>query len=68
MSSSRQASSNQDSGSGAGSDDDDDDDDDEDQINYKNEDMIFNPESGLRKWLKKHGKEHCIDFEDEELR
>jgi len=26
----------------------------------------FNPESGIRKWLKSRGKEHCIDFEDEE--
>ena len=29
---------------------------------YKNDDMIFNPESGQRKWLKKTGKEHRIDF------
>jgi len=34
----------------------------------KNSDMIFNPQSGLRNWLKSRGKEHCIDFEDEELR
>ena len=27
-----------------------------------------NPQSGLRNWLKSRGKEHCIDFEDEELR
>ena len=30
--------------------------------------MIHNPVSNLRKWLKTRGKEHCIDFEDEELR
>jgi hypothetical protein len=34
----------------------------------KQEDMLFNPESGLRNWLKSRGKQHCIDFEDEELR
>lgn len=40
---------------------------DEDCI-IKQEDMIFNPESGLRNWLKSRGKQHCIDFKDEELR
>jgi len=30
--------------------------------------LIYNPESQLRKCLKSRGKEHCIDFEDEELR
>jgi Ca2+-binding EF-hand superfamily protein len=29
--------------------------------------MIYNPESGLRNWLKSRGKEHCIKFEDEKL-
>ena len=41
---------------------------DEDANGFKNEDLIFNPESDLRKWLKTHGKEHCIDFEDKELK
>jgi len=35
---------------------------------FKQEDLIFNPSSGLRNWLKSRGKEHYIDFEDEELR
>jgi Ca2+-binding EF-hand superfamily protein len=30
--------------------------------------LQFNPSSGLRNWLKSRGKEHYIDFEDEELR
>ena len=34
----------------------------------KKEELLFNPESKLRNWLKSRGKEHCIDFEDEELR
>ena len=42
-------------------------DNDEDCI-IKGEDLIFNPSSGLRNWLKSRGKEHYIDFEDEELR
>ena len=29
--------------------------------------MIHNPESYLRKWLRSRGKQHRIDFEDEEL-
>ena len=37
------------------------------EIAIKSEDLIFRPESNLRKWLMKHGKKHCIDFEDEEL-
>ena len=28
----------------------------------------FRPESNLRQWLKKRGKDHCIDFDDEELK
>ena len=36
--------------------------------NIKNEELLFNPESKLRNWLKSRGKDHCIDFEDEELR
>mmetsp|Transcript_12860 Transcript_12860/g.21751 ORF Transcript_12860/g.21751 Transcript_12860/m.21751 type:complete len:151 (+) Transcript_12860:34-486(+) len=34
----------------------------------RQEDLIFNPESGLRRWLLSRGKKHCIDFEDEQLR
>lgn len=30
--------------------------------------LKFRPESNLRQWLKKRGKEHCIDFDDEELK
>ena len=30
--------------------------------------MQLPPESILRKWLKKRGKTHCIDFDDEELK
>ena len=30
--------------------------------------MQFQPESNQRKWLKKRGKEHCIDFSDSALR
>lgn len=50
--------------SGSGSDDDDDE-DEEDIINVKQEDLIFNPESGLRNWLKSRGKGEFIDFSDE---
>lgn len=28
--------------------------------------LQFYPESCQRSWLKKHGKKHCIDFDDEE--
>jgi len=37
-------------------------------LDIKNSDLIFHPESMLRSWLKKRGKQHCIDFDDEELR
>ena len=67
ISSSSRKSSGEGSEGESGSDDDDEE-DDEDQINFKQEDLIFNPESIERKWLRTHGKEHCIDFEDEELR
>ena len=30
--------------------------------------MQFNPESQQRSWLRKHGKDHCIVFKDEELK
>lgn len=30
--------------------------------------LQFRPESNLRKWLKSHGKTHCIDFDDVELK
>ena len=56
-------------------DEDDDEDEDEEEEEdddegciIKGEDLIFNPSSGLRNWLKSRGKEHYIDFEDEELR
>lgn len=44
-----------------GSDEDGSGSEEEDYI-IKGEDMIFNPESGLRNWLKSRGKEHCIEF------
>jgi hypothetical protein len=28
----------------------------------RGEDLIYNPESSLRNWLKSRGKEHCIEF------
>ena len=83
MSSSKQESSNGGSGSGSGSDSDEEDDEDainftnEDLIvSIKQLNLFltflfrfqFQPESNQRKWLKTHGKAHCIDFEDEELR
>lgn len=48
-------------------------DSEEEEENYessliKPEDMIFNPESQMRNWLKSRGKDHCIHFQDEELR
>lgn len=33
----------------------------------KTNDMIYNPESYLNNWLKKHGKEDYINFSDEDL-
>ena len=29
--------------------------------------LLFNPTSQLNKWLKSRGKQHCINFKDEEL-
>jgi len=55
MSSSKRESSDAGSDEEPGSDDDDDE-DDEDAINFKQDEMIFNPESVQRKWLKTHGK------------
>lgn len=62
-------------------DEDGDEDEEDGDINIKSEDLIvfeflcllnsclqFHPESMLRTWLKKRGKQHCIDFDDEELR
>ena len=63
MSSSKRESS--DAGSGEESGSDDDEEDDEDQINFKQEDLIFNPESDQRKWLRTHGKSDFISFDDE---
>ena len=37
-------------------------------VDYKPDELIFNPESHMRKWLVKHGKEHCIDFDDADLK
>jgi|ERR1740123_1155317 len=37
-------------------------------VRIKGDDLIFNPESQQRSWLRKHGKDHCIVFKDEELK
>ncbi|CDW82832.1 ef hand family protein [Stylonychia lemnae] len=42
--------------------------DEEVDISIKQQELIFNPESSLRQWLKKRGKNEFIDFDDEELR
>eukprot|EP00347_Sterkiella_histriomuscorum_P013147 403365832 len=41
---------------------------DEMDIVIKSDQLIFNPESSLRGWLKKHGKSDYIDFDDTELK
>lgn len=56
---------------------DEEDDGDEEDVTIKASDLIvsytqliflkYNPESQTRSWLKKHGKDHCIVFKDEEL-
>ena len=33
----------------------------------KGSELIFNPQSRLRNWLKSRGKGDCIDFDDQEL-
>lgn len=33
----------------------------------KSDQLLFNPVSQLNKWLKSRGKQHCINFEDDEL-
>jgi hypothetical protein len=43
-------------------------DEEEDSVNIAQSELIFQPESNQRKWLKKRGKEHCIDFSDSALR
>jgi hypothetical protein len=53
---------------GGDSDEEDGGDEEEEDMDIKCSDLIFNPESMLRSWLKKRGKQHCIDFDDEELR
>ena len=46
----------------------DDDDNGEDHNHIiKGSDLIFNPQSRLRNWLKSRGKGDCIDFDDQEL-
>lgn len=50
---------------------DDEEEDEEEELEsatIQGSDLIFNPESQLRNWLKSRGKNHCIDFEDEELK
>jgi hypothetical protein len=37
------------------------------EIFIKGSDLIHQPESQLRNWLRKHGKHHCIDFSEEQL-
>jgi len=39
-------------------------DEEDEDLNVKASDLIFNPESMRRKWLKNHGKSHYIDFSD----
>ena len=40
---------------------------DDDDCLIKPEDLIFQPDSVQRNWLRKHGKGSMIDFEDEQL-
>lgn len=51
--------------------DEDDDNDDEESADedclITEKQLLFNPTSQLNKWLKSRGKQHCINFEDEEL-
>ena len=49
------------------SDDADSDEVDQSDVVIKNSDLIFQPESQTRDWLLKHGKAHCIEFQQEEL-
>ena len=39
----------------------------EEEISMNPNDLIFKPDSQQRNWLKKHGKQHFIDFEEKEL-
>ena len=57
-----------DAADGSADGDDDEEDSGDESCVIKLEDMIYNPESYMRKWLKTRGKEHCINFQDEELR
>ena len=47
-------------------DEDDEDDEDSDDAIIKTNDMIWQPESNLNNWLKKVGKEHYINFKEDE--
>lgn len=47
------------------SEDEEEEEDEEEVINFKDEHLIWNPESGQRHWLKTRGKSKFIDFEDE---
>ena len=42
-------------------------DSDDDDCLIKPEDLVFQPDSIQRNWLRKHGKGAMIDFEDEQL-
>ena len=44
------------------------DEEDVDGAQVQPSELIFNPESQLRNWLTSRGKDHCIDFKDEEMR
>ena len=63
---SRAAASDDEGGSKKGEDDDEDSDESGDEnCIIKTNDMIFNPESYLKNWLKSHGKEDYINFKDD---
>ena len=47
---------------------DSDEDDDDEDILIKPKDLIFQSSMNERKWLRSRGKEHMIDFEDDELK
>lgn len=43
-------------------------DEDDENMVIQPKDLIFYTESNQRQWLKKHGKEKCISFDDEQLK
>lgn len=51
---------------GEDDDDDDDDSDSSEECIIRTNDMIWQPESNLNNWLKKVGKEHYINFKEDE--